>query len=65
MFYTNTVQPALFSSNYFWYDSYTNIYTCNAALQEMPASSGMTSPVKKPFDWRSQVSAGIFLFLPW
>jgi hypothetical protein len=47
MFYTNTVQPALFSSNYFWYDSYTNIYTCNAALQEMPASSGMTSPVKK------------------
>jgi hypothetical protein len=47
MFYTNTVQPALFSPNYFWYDSYTNIYTCNAALQEMPGASGMTEPVKK------------------
>jgi hypothetical protein len=47
MFYTNDIRPELFSTNYFWYSAYTNIYTCNAALQEMPGASGMTEPVKK------------------
>lgn len=47
LFYTNALNAEMFTPVYFWYDAYTNIYTCNAGLIAMPSASGMTAPVKK------------------
>jgi hypothetical protein len=46
-FYFNQVTPENLNTNYFWYDAYTNIYTCNAVLEGLPSSSGVDEGIKK------------------
>jgi hypothetical protein len=46
-FYFNQVTPQNLNTNYFWYDAYTNIYTCNAVLEDLPSSTGVDEGIKK------------------
>jgi hypothetical protein len=62
LFYTNTIKPEQFLPQYFWYDPYTNIYTCNAALTAMPSATGMSAPVKKQLIAEAKFLRAFFYF---
>jgi hypothetical protein len=62
LFYTNTITPEQFLPQYFWYDAYTNIYTCNAALIGMPSATGMSAPVKKQLVAEAKFLRAFFYF---
>jgi hypothetical protein len=47
LFYKNALTPAAFSSKYFWEPIYSQIYTCNVALEGIISSDGMSESVKK------------------
>jgi hypothetical protein len=62
LFYTNTLSAAQFIPQYFWYDAYTNIYTCNAALEGMPSATGMSVSVKKQLIAEAKFLRAFFYF---
>jgi hypothetical protein len=46
-FYKNSLTPENFYDRYFWYDLYTNLYTCNVVLEKMPSATGIREDIKK------------------
>jgi hypothetical protein len=46
-FYFNQVTPENLNTSYFWNDAYSNIYTCNTVLEDLPSSTGVDEGIKK------------------